>query len=81
MRNAANRELLEENFQQCEHDYETALWMLYAIADDVIQKDNPFADQDRKTIGNCEYLVGFLMCLSSYLNHHRPQSSRRRNYA
>jgi serine/threonine-protein kinase ULK2 len=54
MRNAANRELLEENFQQCEHDYETALWMLYAIADDVIQKDNPFADQDRKTIGNCE---------------------------
>lgn len=65
MRNAANRELLEENFQQCEHDYETALWMLYAIADDVIQKDNPFADQDRKTIGNCEYCAQLSLYVSS----------------
>lgn len=28
--------------------------MLYAIQDEVVQLDNPYADQDRETISNCE---------------------------
>jgi len=54
MRGAASRELLED-FGTCERDYETALWMLCAITDDVMQDDNPYVDQDRKTIGHCEF--------------------------
>ncbi|KAG8904296.1 Serine/threonine-protein kinase [Tulasnella sp. 403] len=50
MRHAASKELLEENFPLVQKEYERALWMLYAIADDVIQEENPFRDQDVATI-------------------------------
>ncbi|KAG9044731.1 Serine/threonine-protein kinase [Tulasnella sp. UAMH 9824] len=50
MRHAASKELLEENFPQVQREYERALWMLYAIADDVIQDGNPYRDQDVATI-------------------------------
>ncbi|KAF9515058.1 hypothetical protein BS47DRAFT_1391977 [Hydnum rufescens UP504] len=52
LRHAASKELLSENFRQCEEEYEKALWMLYAIQDDVLQAGNPYAEQDRKTISN-----------------------------
>ncbi|CAE6514129.1 unnamed protein product [Rhizoctonia solani] len=50
MRGAASRELLED-YSTCERDYETALWLLYAIYDDILQEGNPYKDQDRVTIG------------------------------
>ena len=55
MRGAASRELLED-YATCERDYETALWLLYATYDDIMQDGNPYKDQDRQTIGRCEYL-------------------------
>lgn len=48
--------MLEENLLQCEAEYERAMWMLYAISDDVLQEGNPYAEQDRKTIEGCECL-------------------------
>lgn len=53
LRHAASLELRAENFRQCEEEYQRALWMLYAIQDDVLQFDNPYAEQDRETISNC----------------------------
>ncbi|CAE6446750.1 unnamed protein product [Rhizoctonia solani] len=53
MRGAASRELLED-YATCERDYETALWLLYAIYDDIMQEGNPYKDQDRVTIGRCK---------------------------
>ncbi|KAG8988763.1 Serine/threonine-protein kinase [Tulasnella sp. 427] len=53
MRQAASKELLEENFPLVEREYERALWMLYAISDDVIQDGNPYRDQDVATIDTC----------------------------
>ncbi|KAF8752365.1 hypothetical protein RHS01_07834 [Rhizoctonia solani] len=50
MRGAASRELLED-YSTCERDYEDALWLLYAIYDDIMQEGNPYKDQDRVTIG------------------------------
>ncbi|QRV98918.1 unc51-like kinase [Ceratobasidium sp. AG-Ba] len=50
MRGAASRELLED-YSTCERDYETALWLLYAIHDEIMQEGNPYKDQDRQTIG------------------------------
>ncbi|KAG9075260.1 Serine/threonine-protein kinase [Ceratobasidium sp. UAMH 11750] len=50
MRGAASRELLED-YSTCERDYETALWLLYAIYDDIMQEGNPYKEQDRQTIG------------------------------
>lgn len=50
MRSAASRELVE-NYATCERDYETALWLLYAIYDDIMQEGNPYKEQDRQTIG------------------------------
>lgn len=55
MRHAASKELLEENFPLVQREYERALWMLYAISDDVIQEGNPYSKQDVETIGGCEY--------------------------
>jgi len=52
LRHAASLELRAENFRQCEEEYQRALWMLYAIQDDVLQFDNPYAEQDRETISN-----------------------------
>ena len=53
MKQAGSKELLEENFPLVQREYERALWMLYAISDDVIQEGNPYRDQDVKTIDTC----------------------------
>ncbi|KAG8932460.1 Serine/threonine-protein kinase [Tulasnella sp. 418] len=50
MRHAASKELVEDNYAQIEKEYERALWMLYAIADDVLQEGNPYRNQDIQTI-------------------------------
>ncbi len=42
-----------DEYNECEEGYERALWMLYAIEDDVLQAGNPYVEQDRKTISNC----------------------------
>lgn len=66
MRGAASRELLED-YATCERDYETALWLLYAIYDDIMQEGNPYKDQDRLTIGRCECLS--CCCSLREINH------------
>jgi serine/threonine-protein kinase ULK/ATG1 len=53
LRHTASVESRGENLQQCAEEYERALWMLSAIADDVLQEGNPYADQDRETIVSC----------------------------
>lgn len=60
LRHAASLELRAENLRQCEEEYEKALWMLYAIQDDVLQSGNPYAEQDRETISSCEQSWPFL---------------------
>ncbi|KAF8314499.1 hypothetical protein DL93DRAFT_2058245, partial [Clavulina sp. PMI_390] len=55
LRHAASLEIRSENFKLCEEEYERALWMLYAIQDDVVQSGNPYAEQDRDTITNCMF--------------------------
>jgi hypothetical protein len=54
LKQAAAKEVLEDNYAQIESEYERALWMLYAIADDVIQEGNPYSEQDVKTISGCK---------------------------
>ncbi|GBE83400.1 kinase-like domain-containing protein [Sparassis latifolia] len=51
-RTAARKELLDQatSPDQCEKLYEESLWCLYALQDDLLQKDNPFMDEDRETI-------------------------------
>ena len=72
MRDAASRELLEENFPLVQDEYEKALWMMYAIADDMIQEGNPFSEQDVETIGGCEFFVSrhVSSLLTSHFNSH-----------
>lgn len=53
LKHAASVESRGENLQQCAEEYDRALWMLYAIEDDVLQAGNPYADQDRETITSC----------------------------
>jgi hypothetical protein len=66
MRGAASRELLED-YATCERDYETALWLLYAIYDEIMQEGNPYKDQDRLTIGRCKLsLIYFISILTGY---------------
>jgi len=55
LKQAAAKELLEENYAQIESEYERALWMLYAISDDVIQEGNPYSEQDVQTISGCQF--------------------------
>ena len=49
--------------------YEEALWCLYALQDDLLQKDNPYIEEDRETISTCELAV------------HHPYTSFSRTYA
>jgi len=35
--------------------YEESLWCLYALQDDLLQKGNPFMEEDRETIATCAY--------------------------
>ncbi|KAH9834861.1 kinase-like protein [Rhodofomes roseus] len=49
---AARKELTNEmaSPDECEKLYEEALWCLYALQDDLLQKDNPYIEEDRETI-------------------------------
>ncbi|OSX57354.1 hypothetical protein POSPLADRAFT_1067833 [Postia placenta MAD-698-R-SB12] len=51
-RTAARKELLDQatSPDECEKLYEESLWCLYALQDDLLQKDNPFTEEDRATI-------------------------------
>ncbi|KZT08148.1 Pkinase-domain-containing protein [Laetiporus sulphureus 93-53] len=51
-RTAARKELLDQatSPDECEKLYEESLWCLYALQHDLLQKDNPFMDEDRETI-------------------------------
>ncbi|KAH9053166.1 kinase-like protein [Lactarius vividus] len=51
-RTAARKELLDQHKSpdECERLYEESLWCLYALQDDLLQKGNPFVDEDRDTI-------------------------------
>jgi hypothetical protein len=55
-RTAARKELLDQAStpDECEKLYEESLWCLYTLQDDLLQADNPFAEEDRATIGTCE---------------------------
>jgi serine/threonine-protein kinase ULK/ATG1 len=56
-RTAARKELLEQHKSpdECERLYEESLWCLYALQDDLLQKGNPFMEEDRETITTCAY--------------------------
>ena len=58
-RTAARKELLDQATapDECEKLYEESLWCLYTLQDDLLQGDNPFADEDRATIGTCTSFV------------------------
>ncbi|KAH9997071.1 kinase-like protein [Russula vinacea] len=51
-RTAARKELLDQHRSpdECERLYEESLWCLYALQDDLLQKGNPFMQEDRDTI-------------------------------
>jgi hypothetical protein len=54
-RTAARKELLDthKSPDECERLYEESLWCLYALQDDLLQKGNPFMEEDRETIATC----------------------------
>jgi len=54
-RTAARKELLDQHKtpDECEKLYEASLWCLYALQDDLLQKGNPFMEEDRETISTC----------------------------
>jgi serine/threonine-protein kinase ULK/ATG1 len=57
-RTAARKELLDQHKapDECERLYEESLWCLYALQDDLLQKGNPFMEEDRETIATCALL-------------------------
>jgi serine/threonine-protein kinase ULK/ATG1 len=59
-RTAARKELLDQAMapDECEKLYEESLWCLYTLQDDLLQVDNPYAEEDRATIGTCKHVVG-----------------------
>jgi hypothetical protein len=56
-RTAARKELLDQHKSpdECERLYEESLWCLYALQDDLLQRGNPFMEEDRETIATCAY--------------------------
>lgn len=58
-RTAARKELLDQHKSpdECERLYEESLWCLYALQDDLLQKGNPFMEEDRETIATCAYFL------------------------
>lgn len=56
-RTAAKKELLDQHAtpDECEMLYVESLWCLYALQDDLLQKDNPFMEEDRETISTCTF--------------------------
>ena len=63
-RTAARKELLDQHKtpDECEKLYEESLWCLYALQDDLLQRDNPFMDEDRETISTCASALSFVFC-------------------
>ncbi|KAG6840395.1 hypothetical protein C0991_006990 [Blastosporella zonata] len=61
-RTAARKELLDQATtpDECEKLYEESLWCLYALQDDLLQRNNPFMDEDRETIATCTFHALFL---------------------
>lgn len=57
-RKAASMELVDQGSLpiECEQLYEESLWCLYALQDDIMQVGNPYRDEDKVTISNCEPL-------------------------
>jgi hypothetical protein len=55
-RTAARKELLDQatSPDECAKLYEESLWCLYTLQDDLLQADNPFAEEDRTTINTCK---------------------------
>ncbi|KAI0048705.1 Pkinase-domain-containing protein [Auriscalpium vulgare] len=51
-RTAARKELLNQHKSpdECERLYEESLWCLYALQDDLLQRGDPFMEEDRNTI-------------------------------
>lgn len=67
---AARKELTNEmsSPDECEKLYEEALWCLYALQDDLLQKDNPYIKEDRDTISTC---MSTIICFVTHiLNMH-----------
>lgn len=58
-RKAARMELLDQaaSVQEYEQLYEESLWCLYALQDDVMQRENPYHEEDKKTIVMCRRLA------------------------
>jgi hypothetical protein len=65
-RTAARKELLDQHKSpdECERLYEESLWCLYALQDDLLQKGNPFVDEDRETIATCACPLTLLGCFA-----------------
>lgn len=71
-RAAALSELMGENAQECEIAYDTALWMLYAILDEIMQEGG-FVDEEAKvTVRNCKCVLKLGNC---YLQLSRSRQS------
>ena len=54
-RTAARKELFDQatSPNECEQLYEESLWCLYTLRDDLLNKGNPFLDEDRNTVSTC----------------------------
>jgi VanZ family protein len=63
--------------RECEALYEESLWCLYALQDDVMQRTNPYRDEDMKTIAMCmcsHFNVLFVLFFLNILNRDRENS-------
>ncbi|CCA75829.1 hypothetical protein PIIN_09817 [Serendipita indica DSM 11827] len=49
-RNAARKEILDQNPWDCEVMYQDALWLLYTVRDDLEAPSNAYMEEDRSTI-------------------------------
>ena len=67
-RTAARNELDQHKSpDECERLYEESLWCLYALQDDLLQKGNPFMEEDRDTIATCAYSFRLISLRNSEL--------------
>lgn len=55
-----------ENIPGCEHDYQTAIWMLEAILEVTPDDDTQIEEDDRRIINKCMYLLFFIVSFSPY---------------
>ncbi|CCA77475.1 hypothetical protein PIIN_11452 [Serendipita indica DSM 11827] len=66
-RNAARKEILDQNPWDCEVMYQDSLWLLYTVRDDLEAPSNGYMEEDRSTIDTCTQLfhlwgVGLSSC-------------------